>query len=174
MSRLPVLIAWAVLLGTTTSSTTLARQSASSDNSQHSATTTINGIETEQSGNSVIQTDRTGKGAVLCIWGILEAARAAGRECFKGQDQEFQSELDASLARMDQFIIQNSSHHLTQAGLETRRAQSIRQLHSLGNICTGDAGGMYAVFRTRGVAQLRTLVAENLSIPREPVINPCL
>ena len=174
MSRILMVIASLAVLVMSSSSAALAKQLAAPDEAQHPSPTTVNGIETERSGDSVIQTDRTGKGAVLCMWGILDAVRTAGRECFKGQDKDFQSELNPSLARMDQFIIQNSSHHATQATIDAIRSQGTRQHHSLGNICTGDASKMYLSFRARGVAQLRALVSENLSIPREPVINPCL
>jgi len=138
------------------------------------AVTTTNGIETRHSGENIIQTDRTGKGAVLCMWGILEAVRATGRECFEGQDQEFQAELDSSLARIDQFIIRNSSRPVTQAGLELRRSQAVQQLRSSGNVCAGDTAKMYQALRTGGADRLRGYVTDMLSIPREPVINPCL
>lgn len=156
------------------SSPAWARQSAAKPEAQEPTSTLSNGIETLRSGDRTIQTDVTGKGAVLCSWGILEAIRAAGRECFKGQDAEFQAELDDSLSRIDQFIIRNSSRPVTQAGLDIRRAQALKQLHSIGNICTGDAAKMYEGLRARGASQLHASTTELLSIPREPVINPCL
>jgi len=151
-----------------------AGQSQTGEEKQASSDTFSRGIETTRSGNNTVQTDRTGKGAVLCMWGILEAVRAAGRECFKGQDPAFQAELDHSMTRIDRFIIRNSTRPVTQAALEARRVQGLQQLHAYGNICTGDAAKMYGVMRASGAAQLRAGTTELLSIPREPVTNPCL
>jgi hypothetical protein len=156
------------------SSATWAQEGAAKSAVQEPASTVSNGVETQRIGDTTVQTDVTGKGAVLCVWGILEAVRAAGRECFKGQDAEFQTELDTSISGIDQFIIRNSSRPVTQAGLDDRRAQALKQLHSLGDICTGDAARMYEGLRARGVDELRANTTDMLSVPREPVINPCL
>ena len=118
--------------------------------------------------------DLSGKGAVLCAWGIYEAARAAGRECFNGQDGAFQAELDRSLGRIDRFILANSSQHLTAAQLDERRRQGLQQLHQGGDICKGDAVGVYVAMRTQGADALKASTDNLLSVPREPLLNPCL
>jgi hypothetical protein len=133
------------------------------------------GIETFRSGKNVVQIDRTGKGAVLCAWGIYESIRVIGRECHQGQDVAFRTELDQSLARIDDFIMKNSRQSpITKADLNARRMEGLKQLHASGNICMGDGEKMYVMFRTRGAPALRAQTTDLLSVPREPVMNPCL
>ena len=43
-----------------------------------------------------------------------------------------------------------------------------------GTVCSRDAESMYEALRTAGAAGLRAQVDDLLSIPREPVLNPCL
>jgi hypothetical protein len=131
-------------------------------------------IEAFRSGDNVIQSDKTGKGAVLCVWGIYQAAKAVGAECHKGADAAFQSELERSLNRIDEFIVANSKHPVTRKDLETRRIEGLRQLRSSGNICVGDAAKLYNALHDSGAAALQAQTTDLLSIPREPVMNPCL
>lgn len=134
--------------------------------------TSSRGIETQRVEGGVLKTDVTGKGAVLCIWGIYEALRAVGQECHKNQDGSFQKELNRSLDQIDRFIIKNG--HTKRANLETRRVKGLEELHASGDICLGDARKMYDQIRSRGAAALHASTVDLLSIPREPVMAPCL
>jgi hypothetical protein len=136
--------------------------------------TVSNGIETRRIGDRVIESDMTGKGAVLCTLAILEAVKVAAGQCFQGQDPDLQTELDDSLKRIDEFVIRNSVPPTTQANLDARSAEGRKQLEASGKICTGDAAKLYGAFRRRGAVALRATTTDLLSIPREPVINPCL
>ena len=131
-------------------------------------------IETFRSGDNVVQSDRTDKGAVLCVWGIYQAAKAVGSECHKGADAAFQFELERSLNRIDEFILANSKHPMTRKDLESRRIEGLRQLLSSGSICVGDAARLYEALRDSGAAALQSQTTNLVSIPREPVMNPCL
>jgi len=134
----------------------------------------VGGVETFYSDGDVVQIDRTGKGAVLCAWGILQAARTVGLECHHNEDTAFQNELKRSLRRIDRFIVKNSKHPVTVADLEARRSQGLQELRFSGNICVGDAEKLYEALRGRGVSAVQAETTDLLSIPREPVINPCL
>jgi len=137
-------------------------------------TASSQGVETFRSGDGTVKVDRTGKGAVLCTWGILEAARTAERECFRDDDKAVEAELDRSISRIDAFIIHNSVRPVTPAALEAERLRGIQALHASGNICKSDAGKMYEAIRAGGASRLEASTTDLLSIPREPVINPCL
>ena len=137
-------------------------------------TTVSQGVETTPVNGGVLRVDTTGKGAVLCVWGIYQAARAAGRTCHKGQDQAFQAELDRSLSRTDAFIVRNSRNRVTRADLAKRRTVGLKQLRQQGDLCTGDADRLYRAMLVGGAARLRSQTADLLSIPREPVMAPCL
>jgi hypothetical protein len=124
--------------------------------------------------SDTLESDRSGKGAVLCAWRILESVRAVGQECFKDRDAALQDALDKSLSRIDRFILDNSSRHISMKGLDARRVEGLRQLHEQGNICTGGAAKMYLVMQARGPDSLRRMTDDLLSVPREPVLNPCI
>ena len=123
---------------------------------------------------SVARSDNTGKGAVMCLWGLLEAARLAGDTCVGGGDAAFRAELARSITDVDAFILKNSSVSVTPAQLEARRAAGAEQVRRAGPVCTGGAHAMYEALRTRGATALRASTADALSVPREPVLNPCL
>lgn len=132
------------------------------------------GVETRRLGDKTVQIDNSGKGAVLCIWSIYDAVRLVGQECHPGQDAAFQAELEQSIARIDDFIIANSTHPVSKEQLEARRAQGLRLLQARGSICAGGAEQLYQMLRGSGPDALRAQTADLLSIPREPVMNPCL
>lgn len=132
------------------------------------------GVETRRLGDKAVQVDNSGKGAVLCIWSIYDAVRLVGRECHAGQDAAFQAELEQSIARIDDFIIANSKHPVSKEQLDARRAQGLRGLQMHGSICAGSAEQLYQMLRRGGPEALRAQTADLLSIPREPVMNPCL
>lgn len=140
---------------------------------QKPATPLVN-IVTFQSTDGVVQIDKTGKGAVLCVWGLYQAVKTVGLECHQGEDAELQNELKRSLDRIDNFIITNSKHPVTRANIEYRRLKGLEQLRSSGNICTGDLAKLYDALRSSGAAPLRAQTNDLLSIRREPVMNPCL
>ncbi|XYD07482.1 hypothetical protein R1A27_20485 [Methylobacterium sp. NMS12] len=73
-----------------------------------SAEAPVNGIQTVRRGDTVTKVDRIGKGAVLCMRGILQAMRAVGQACHDGADPDFQRELRTALARIDRFIAENA------------------------------------------------------------------
>jgi hypothetical protein len=132
------------------------------------------GVETRRLGDKTVQIDNSGKGAVLCIWSIYDAVRLVGRECHAGQDAAFQAELEQSIARIDDFIIANSTSPVSKEQLDARRAQGLRGLQVRGSICAGGAEQLYQMLRRSGPEAIRAQTADLLSIPREPVMNPCL
>ncbi len=119
------------------------------------------------------QVDNTGKGAVLCLWQIYSFIIEVGNQCFKNND-DIQRELVESVKRIDAFIIRNSSHPVTQAQLSASEAQATQNLHKSGNMCKGDGANLYQRVRSGGAAGIHGSLDELLSVPREPVMNPCL
>jgi hypothetical protein len=117
--------------------------------------------------------DHSGKGAVLCAWRLMLAAQAVGRRCFAGQDAAFQAELARSIARTDAFILKNSSARPTPADLARFKARVGEEVdRQRPALCAEDE--VYRAFRDAGTAAMRTTTDELLSVPREPVLNPCL
>jgi hypothetical protein len=135
---------------------------------------TLNGIMTKRDGTNLVKIDQSGKGAVLCALGIFELVRAVGSKCHKGQDSEFQNEIDRSINRIDQFIITNSVTPITQDEIVAKRAAGDHILYSHPGICVGDVARLYDSMRDGGAEGVRARTSDLLSIPREPVTNPCL
>lgn len=122
---------------------------------------------------STARSDNTGKGAVMCLWGVLEAARVAGDACAGNEDAAFRTDLARAIAQVDAFILKNSSVPVTPAQLEARRAAGAAQVRRSGPVCTGGAHAFYESLKTRGAPALRASTQDALSVPREPVMNPC-
>lgn len=129
------------------------------------------------SDGAVAMVDRTGKGAVLCMWSLYVAAQELGRRCFAGQDPDFQAELARSIARTEDFIVKNSSSPTTLADLQARKAsEAAGAADDLRpeKLCKSEWPQLYTNFKSAGAAGLRAGTDELLSVPREPVINPCI
>ena len=117
--------------------------------------------------------DQTGKGAVVCAWWIYVGVQQTGEECFPGKDEAFKSELSRSITRIDSFIIRNNSTPVTQMQLDASK-QEQQQSNKQFDFCSGDGSTMYKMMSSAGPMALRESVDELLSIPREPVADPCL
>ncbi|MER2253046.1 hypothetical protein ABS772_24305 [Methylorubrum podarium] len=141
---------------------------------QATSAETVNGIRTERHGTSVLKIDTTGKGAVLCMLGLLEGIEKIGSECRAGEDPEFQHEVRRSIERIDQFVVENSVPRLTSEQVTAQRAARDRMVVPHVSLCGKDSVLIYQALRASGADKLRASVTDLLSIPREPVINPCL
>jgi hypothetical protein len=117
--------------------------------------------------------DNSGKGAVLCSWSILLSIQARTAEC--GWDRRpVDDAIDEAIAAIDEFIIAKSSLHPTRPMLEDfkqRAAESERRSVSRQQYCETSAS---EPFRNAGPDRIREGTTALLSIPREPVMNPCL
>ena len=123
----------------------------------------------------MIHSDNTGRGAVLCAWGVMSGLRYAGKQCHAGEDAAFRQALTASVARIEAFILMNAHHPaFTRADLDERRRIGLEQLRAQGPVCTGYAEEAYAKIRPLGPAMIVRSTDALLSIPREPVMAPCL
>ena len=120
--------------------------------------------------------DVSGLGAVLCHWRIylLVQARTAGCGLARGPVDDV---IDEAIVEIDEFILANSSEHPTRATLDnTKRLATEFELSQLppanpSKMCAGD---LVDQLRDWGPDQIRAEVKKLLSIPREPVMNPCL
>jgi len=124
---------------------------------------------------SEVASDRSGKGAVMCMWGIYVAMLAIGDKCSFEEDVAFTDELRSSIKQINAFIAENSHRHpitKAQVGVETEKL--LKQYESAPGICRGDLTPMYGYLRQQGPVALKASTKALLSVPREPVTNPCL
>lgn len=119
------------------------------------------------------QTDTTGKDAVLCSWRIYAGALEIGELCHPGEDAALKAELARSVTRVERFIVAHSSTGLTQKTLDAQKADGLAELNGRA-VCATTAPQLYHGLRNLGAEALRAEVDHLLSVPREPVLNPCL
>ncbi len=129
-----------------------------------------------------VKQDTTGKGAVLCIWSLYVELEKTVDVCelpFTPTDRAMRT----AISRIDRFIIANSTTPVSQEDLDSRKQAESNKLvmpfvQPLANGFLGGEGACTAEFLTRfrevTPERIRKSVDELLSIPREPLMNPCL
>ena len=137
-------------------------------------------VRTINNGISVVKMDMSGKGAVLCSWSLFVLAAHAVGECgWKSTPAD--TSITQSIADIDAFIIRNSVTPVTQDQLDVRKAIDVAPGFATprgrAEICEHSSqsiGGVLWSLHISDADQLTASTRETLSIPREPVMNPCL
>jgi|SRR5579871_3024547 len=124
-------------------------------------------------GSRQFEFDKSGKGAVLCVWSIYLSLQAAAKTCQMPR-RPVDDAIDQAIIQMDDFIIANSSLHPTRAALEDFKRRAAAQAQSQKGFCEGPAIRDFDVFRRMTPEQVQKSIADLLAAPREPVMNPCL
>jgi hypothetical protein len=117
--------------------------------------------------------DVSGHGAVLCSWGIYVALEAALEVCPEYRDEPLKAGLNDAIDRINDFIVANSLSPVTKTELEKRAASvtgDVSQLCRPG----GPVAAMLKSFKSMPHDKFMSSVADLLSVPRPPVMNPCL
>ena len=121
----------------------------------------------------IVQTDVSGKGAVLCAWTLYDTMAIIGETCHRNRDAALREELRDGVGRIENFIMANSRTPVSRQGLDDARRQRRAELDR--GLCRQrDAVEMYRALREQGPEAVRSNIDDLLSIPREPVMNPCL
>jgi hypothetical protein len=128
--------------------------------------------------------DSSGKGAVLCAWEIFVGVRNAIDLCFPGEFQALRADLSEAIDATNKFIVANSPGQVTKAGLEasiTNRADRDRATlarfsgpASESLYCRTARNDFIEPMATGSREDFRRGLADFLSVPRKPVMNPCL
>jgi len=125
-------------------------------------------------------TDRSGRGAVLCVWQIFIVIRHSVAACAPDR-ADLRAELDRSIAATNGFIVANSPGPVTLSAVEARAHaiddQAIAGFAKLApaaraKACAADWATQIAA-RLTPVA-VRGWTDDLLSVPRLPVMDPCL
>lgn len=121
------------------------------------------------------ETDKSGAGAVLCVWSIYLSIQAKTATCALPR-RPVDDAIDQLIVAIDEFIIANSSLHPTKAMLEEFKqraaASEARRIQQTGlDACKS---GDLERFRSSTPEQIQATAKSLLAVPREPVMNPCL
>ncbi|MEP7240992.1 MAG: tetratricopeptide repeat protein [Devosia sp.] len=122
------------------------------------------------------EVDTTGKGAVMCIWSIYTSVEATVDACGLPTTPADDA-IRGGLERISKFIIENSHQPVTEEQLESwsariKNQQIMTVVQPIGRKACG--GEDIAPFRTGSPDQIEQSIDDLLSIPREPLMNPCL
>lgn len=122
------------------------------------------------------ETDKTGKGAVLCAWSVYLSIQAETAGCGLAR-RPTDNAIDQAIIEIDEFILANSSLHPTRAMLEefkrraTESEMAFARKQGLQQFCSRPD---LEHFRSVSPDELKASVKALLEVPREPVMNPCL
>ena len=123
---------------------------------------------------SEVSDDRSGKGAVMCMWGLDVSLLAIGTKCTFEEDGAFNDELRTSIKSINRFIVQNRHRQpITSEKIGSDTEAELARYEQTPGLCSSDFVKMYGYLRSQGPAALRASTKELLSVPREPVVNPC-
>ena len=118
----------------------------------------------------IVGTDHSGHGAVLCSWEISVVLAAALEICPAYRNESLKDSLASAVDRINDFIVANSLFPVSKAELE-KRAASKREAR----LCrSSGVAGMLKSFGSVSHDELMSGIADLLSVPRPPVMNPCL
>lgn len=124
--------------------------------------------------------DNSGKGAVLCLQQVLPSAKAVVEAC--GWERTSTDDaIDNALTDIDAFVIANSSQPVTQEQINQFKSEQLddarAHISAEPGVCSRDPkasdDGLFWAIHTMDVTEFVALTADALSIPREPVLNPC-
>jgi hypothetical protein len=122
------------------------------------------------------QWDSTGKGAVRCIWMLYLIAQGMVTEC-GWQRTPSDDAMEQAILDIDEFILANASERPTRAGLQDYKRRMVEeQLNGTRQAYQKRFCEIPFIDRLRNQSpnQIREGTKDLLSIPREPVLNPCL
>jgi hypothetical protein len=125
------------------------------------------------------EADKSGKGAVLCIWSVYMSIQTHTRLC-NLERKPVDDAIDKAITTIDDFIIQNSSLHPTPSMLQDfkRRTEEADlqfiQSHDPTKERYCHRSDLAEKIRSLSPEQIDQNVKELLATPREPTANPCL
>lgn len=128
--------------------------------------------------------DQSGKGAVLCGWLFYVEVKNMSEVCSPAEDSEVTKNLDYAIEKISDFIVANSLKSVIKAGLEEdikTRFLSTKEDFSIysGEDLEEECSASYAVqvkksLLSKSSEEFKKSIDDFLSIPRPPVMEPCL
>ncbi len=145
-------------------------------------------IELLRGGVSVgqmVSIDNSGHGAVLCGWEMLIELRNELDTCGPGQRADLRNALDQEIDDINRFIVSNSLDPVTleqvKAGVASLTESYRQQLNSFSpemikKECMpgGKLSQLLSAYDGITVPEQRKVIEDLLSVPRPPVLAPCL
>jgi hypothetical protein len=137
------------------------------------------GVVYEKWPDYIVSIDQTGLGAVLCAWTIYVDVMLAAEACFPDSHAEIRKHLVEGVDAMNDFIVANNPDPVKKADLENqiakRRAEKFSRLPaSVIGTQQCPLSDFVRNFEKGTPEEWRASISKMLSVPRPPVMNPCL
>lgn len=133
----------------------------------------------EIEGGGTLASDNSGKGAVWCAWEIAVEIINELEIC-ASDDKEFGKNIDLAIDRINDFIVVNNLTPITKIEIEDRIKRKLSKLQqgvskkSKEDLRKWCGTNMASHAKSTPSEKFKSDMDELLSIPRPPVMNPCL
>ncbi len=131
----------------------------------------------EAKDGGVAWVDDTGLGAVQCAWRMYSHIRLQSEQCYDDSRVNLKAALKDAVDRIEVFIVENSLTPVTKLDLEAAAFEAFNKVkyRSKDEMCSdGFAPHLLPNQDDEFILNLTQGVDELLSVPRPPVMNPCL
>jgi hypothetical protein len=127
-----------------------------------------------------LEMDESGHGAVLCAREIYRSSLENLELCFPDED-DWRKDFTTALDRIDKFIVENDPAPVAQRDLEADTYKTVNRIREersswtaaqIDKACKG--ASMFRSIMQQGHEKFRAHIDGLLSVPRPPVLNPCL
>jgi hypothetical protein len=109
---------------------------------------------------------------VICAWTIYTAVSEVGRQCFPGDDVDFQAAMRDSVARIDAYVLKNSK--ITPSDMAKFKREQGQVGAPRASLCQGDAVALYQAFKRGGSMSVHQSTDKLLARAGEPSWGACL
>lgn len=117
--------------------------------------------------------DQSGKGAVLCVWSIYVGIEQ-GIDLCEMAPMAGDEHLAPSIRRMEDFILEHTTQGISQAVLDDYKSRVYEQTRQLMGSQSKAMCEDVRMMRELLVGNLVAATDDVLSVPREPLWNPCI
>lgn len=134
-------------------------------------------VAMEAKNGGVAWVDETGLGAVQCAWRMYSHIRLQSEQCYDDSRVNLKTALKDAVDRIEVFIVENSLTPVTKLDLEAAAFEAFNKVkyRSKDEMCSdGFAPHLLPNQDDEFILNLTQGVDELLSVPRPPVMNPCL
>ncbi|MEO5375672.1 MAG: hypothetical protein H7840_15620 [Alphaproteobacteria bacterium] len=128
--------------------------------------------------------DNSGHGAVMCMWGLYVDLKTTLDYCLPDKFGDLKEELSVAIGQINDFIVQNSLTKVSPADIEGRIAKQEDNIRKRIRGIPRDELEMKCVpkgmigiienLQSTPREKFKASIANLLSVPRPPVMNPCL
>lgn len=119
------------------------------------------------------QMDESGQGAVLCMWSIYVGLNQ-GVEICALEPRASDADIADGITRIETFILEHTTQGITQATLDDHKARVLEQTKQFLPEQAPAMCNDIAAMRDALGDDVESRTRELLSVPREPVWNPCI